>query len=129
MNDERKTNPDETAKPVDLRERLMLFSLRILKLCAALPDSPEGRLVRNQLIRSGTSPGAQHREAHRARSTCEFVSKVESSLQELDESAYWLELAERSGLVGAHKVADLRRETEELIAIFVASTLTAKARR
>src|SRR5690349_18873420 len=117
MNDERKTTPGEIPQPVDLRERLMLFSLRILKVCASLPDSPEGRLIRNQLIRCGTSPGAQHREAHRARSTSEFVSKMESSLQELDESAYWLELAERCCLVPAHKLADLRRETEELIAI------------
>ncbi|MDB5304235.1 MAG: hypothetical protein JWM97_1784 [Phycisphaerales bacterium] len=110
----------------DLRERLMRFSLRVLRLCASLPETPEGRLVRNQLIRSGTSPGAQHREASRARSRAEFISKIESAQQELDETAYWLELLERAETTRSPLLQELRSETEELIAIFAASARKAK---
>jgi four helix bundle protein len=116
-------------KPFDLRERTLQLSLSVLKLCATLPDTPEGRVVRGQLIRCGTSPGAQYREACRARSPAEFISKVESAQQELDETDYWLELVVRAKLSPSSRVADLQNEVRELIAIFAASTRTAKERR
>lgn len=112
--------------PRDLRERLMQFSLRVLRLCASLPETPAGRLGRGQLLRSGTSPGAQCREACRARSSAEFISKIESLQQELDETAYWLELIERAAILPAERVGDIRTETDELLAIFAASARTAK---
>jgi len=86
---------DEEKARVDLAQRLMSFSVRIVRLCAQLPKTSEGRLVQNQLLRCGTSVGAQHREAKRARSPAEFLSKMESAQQELDETAYWLELTEK----------------------------------
>jgi four helix bundle protein len=113
----------------ELRERLLKFAVRIIKLGASLPDSPEGRLVRGQLIRCGTSPGAQYREACRARSRAEFVSKVESAQQELDETDYWLLIIERTGMVKASKLLSLRTETLELIKIFSSSAKTAKQKR
>jgi len=115
--------------PYDLRERTLRLGMRILKLCGTLPDTPEGRLVRGQLIRSGTSPGAQYREACRARSSAEFVSKIESAQQELDETDYWLELLDRAGIVSSIKLEDLKNEVCELIAIFAASARTAKTNR
>jgi four helix bundle protein len=116
-------------EPDDLRERLVQFALRILRLCASLPDTPEGRLIRGQLIRCGTSPGAQYREACRARSPSEFISKMESCEQELDETEYWLLLLERIQMVGRAKLAPLQEECRELIRIFASSVNTAKKNR
>jgi four helix bundle protein len=123
--DEREAMSD--GKEWDLRERTLQFALRVIRLCAALPDTPERRLFRGQLLRSGTSPGAQYREACRARSANEFISKTQASLQELDETDYWLELIERSDTLPAARLVDLKAETNELIAIFSSSVKTAKA--
>jgi four helix bundle protein len=119
----------ERAYDDDLRERLMNFSLAIWKLCSSFPNTPEARLVRGQLFRSGPSGGAQYREACRARSSAEFISKIESSQQELDETSYWLELLERSNLLKPGTLTNIRDETEQLIKIFAASARTAKANR
>ena len=116
-------------KPFDLRERLMQFSLEIVRVCGALPGTPEGKLVRGQLLRCGTSPGAHHREAYRARSNAEFISKMEGGIQELDETDYWLELAEREGLLPKNRIIAIKDETHGLIAIFTASVRTAKTNR
>ena len=88
-----------------------------------------GGVLGRQLLRSGTSVGANYREACRARSIAEFVSKMEGGLQEVDESAYWIELLVSARTVSAGKVAELIGETEELISIFVSSIRTAKQRR
>ena len=79
-----------------------------------------------QVLRSGTSPGAQYREVCRSRSPAEFISKMGGGLQELDETAYWLELLVDSGIVPEKRMADLLEETNELIAIFTSSIITAK---
>jgi four helix bundle protein len=107
----------------------MRFALRILRLCASLPKTPEARLIRGQLFRAGTSPGAQHREAARARSVAEFISKIESGQQELDETAFWLEFLDRAGIVRGELLTHLRGETEELLKIFASSARTAKERK
>jgi four helix bundle protein len=72
--------------------------------------------------------GAQYREAYRAKSGPDFINKMQGALQELDETAYWLELLEESKLVPAEKLSELRAETEELIAIFVSIVKKVKAR-
>ena len=113
----------------ELRERLLDFAVRILKLCASLPSSAEGRLVRGQLIRCGTSPGAQYREACRSRSRAEFVSKMDSAQQELDEADYWLLIISRTRMVKPTKLTALQAETLELLKIFSASAKTAKQKR
>jgi four helix bundle protein len=108
----------------DLRLRTKRFALRIIRLCTTLPGDPESMVMRRQLCRCGTSVGAQYREACRARSPAEFRSKMNGGLQELDETAYWFELLVESDRVPAARIADLIREADELIAIFVASIKT-----
>ena len=116
-------------KPDDLRARTKQYALRIIKCFSALPKDTVAQVLGKQLLRSGTSVGAHYREAARARSVAEFVSKMEGVLQEADESAYWLELLVESGIVAAHRLAPLKEETEELLAIFAASVKTAKRTR
>jgi four helix bundle protein len=87
------------------------------------------QIIGRQMLRSGTSVGAHHREASRARSVAEFVSKMETGLQELDETAYWLELLIESHLIPARRLAPLMDETEQLVSIFVASVKTSKLKR
>ncbi len=86
-------------------------------------------MIGKQVLRSGTSVGAQLRESKRSRSDAEMISKTESALQELEETAYWLELLAESGIVDAEKMTDLRNEADELTAILVASAKSLKARR
>jgi four helix bundle protein len=86
-------------------------------------------VITHQLLRSGTSPGAQYREACRAKSDADFISKVEGALQELDESDYWLELLVDGGYETEQKLKPLRDETNELIAIFVSVVTKTKARK
>ena len=93
---------------------------------SALPKTTEGQVLGKQLLRSGTSIGANYREAFRARSKAEFIAKCGDSLREIEESAYWLELLVESGVVSAEKLAPLRQECDELIAIFVTILKRAK---
>ena len=116
-------------KEFDLKQRTKTFALRIIKLFTSLPKTAEAQVIGKQILRSGTSVGAQYREACRSRSSSEFVSKMQSSLQELDETAYWLELLVEGKIVRGEKLAQLRNETEELIAIFVSSVKTARSKK
>ena len=110
----------------DLRKRTKAFALRIVRMYVSLPKTSQAQVLGKQVLRSGTSPGAQYREAFRARSTAEFISKMEGGLQELEETAYWLELLVESNIVPEKRMAELLKETDELIAIFTASATTAK---
>lgn len=111
----------------DLKVRTKEFALRIIRLYSALPPKLEAQILGKQVLRSGTSVGAQYREAGRARSAAEYISKVQGSLQELEETAYWLELLVESQIIDSEKLKGLLQETSELIAIF--TTLVQKARR
>ncbi len=110
----------------DLRRRSKKFALRIIRLCSSLPRSGATDVIGRQLLRSGTSPGAHYREACRARSRAEVVSKIEGGLQELEETSYWLKLLTDSRIVPATRLASLRQEAQELVAIFASSAMTAK---
>ena len=110
----------------DLRVRTNAFALRIFRLYTLSPKTTEAQVLGRQVLRSGTSVGAHYREATRARSTAEFVSKIEGGLQELEETAYWLELLADSGIVPETQLIDLHKEAEELMAILVSSVKTAK---
>ena len=114
---------------VDLRKRTKDFALRIIKLYRALPETGESRVLKSQLLRSGTSVGANFREGVRARSSAEFISKLETALQELEETSYWLELLQDSGIVKTERLNGLMKEADELTAILVASVKTVKRRR
>ena len=109
----------------NLRWRTKQFALRVISLSSTLARDEESLVMRRQMLRSGTSVGAQYREACRARSPAEFVSKMQSALQELDETAYWFELLVESGRAPAKQLEESMAEAGELIAIFVASIKTA----
>ena len=116
-------------KPMDILERTKQFALRIIRLYSALPKTTEAQVLGKQILRSGTSVGAQLREAKRSRSDAEMISKTESALQELEETVYWLELLTDSGIVKPKLLSDLMQEADELTAILVASVKTIKKRR
>ena len=113
----------------DLQARTKSFALRVVRLYCSLPKTTEAQVLGKQALRSGTSVGAHYREAMRARSVAEFVSKVEGGLQELEETAYWLELLIECDIVPEARLSDLLRETNELTAMLVASARTAKRQR
>jgi four helix bundle protein len=115
--------------PSDLKNRTKAYALRIIKLYQALPKSGDAQVLGKQILRSGTSVGAQYREACRAKSPADFINKMEGSLQELDETGYWLELLAESKIIPAERLADLQKENNELTAIFVASVKTTKKNR
>jgi four helix bundle protein len=120
---------DDDHKPEELGGRTKRFALRIIRLYGALPKSVEAQVIGKKVLRSGTSVGAHYREAVRARSTAEFVSKIEGALQELEETIYWLELVSESGLLPAARLTELTEEAKQLTAILVACAKNAKARK
>jgi len=103
----------------ELRTRTKSFALRIIRLYVSLPKSTQAQILGKQVLRSGASVGAHYREACRAKSDADFINKMEGGLQELDETAYWLELLVESKIVREEKLVPLMKETDELIAIFV----------
>jgi len=132
----------------ELVARTTEFALRIVRMFVGLPKAEEARVLGKQVLRSGTSVGANYREAQRARSKAEFISKIGDCLKELDEpsgarqtmrqhcpkgerggahqTSYWLELLVRSDIVPESKLAALRDENNQLLAIF--TTISRKAK-
>ena len=113
----------------DLKKRTKAFALWILKLVDALPKTTAGRALSSQIVRSGTSVAANYRAACRAKSTADFIVKVGIVEEEADETLFWLELLEESELVTAAKLAAIKQEADELIAITVTSIKTARRNR
>ena len=113
---------------MDLLERTKQFSLRVIRLYSALPETTECRVIGKQILRSGTSVGAHVREGKRSRSKAEMISKTEVALQELEETIYWMELLVESGIVKPRRLSELMREADELMAILVTSVKTLKRR-
>ena len=110
----------------ELKQRTKAFALRVMALVDHLPNDSKGRVLGDQLLRSGTSVGANYRAACRARSTAEFVAKLGSVLEEADESGYWMELIVEGGLLPAKRVESLLTEANELTAIFFTSRRTTR---
>lgn len=110
----------------ELRARTKRFALRILCMYRALPAKEEARILGRQVLRSGTSVGANYRAACRARSRAEFIAKLGIVLEEADETVFWLELLLEGGIVKHENLDALLKEAEELTAIFVTSLRTAK---
>jgi len=101
--------------------------LRVIRLCQSLPNDRTANVITRQLIRCGTSVGANYRAACRARSQADFVAKLKIVEEECDEAAYWMELLVESELVPAHLLQGLRQEADELLAITVSSIKTARS--
>lgn len=97
-------------------------------LYESLPKHGAVHVISHQLLRSGTSPGAQYAESCRAKSDADFISKIEGALQELEESLYWLELLIEGNFVNENKLTSLCEETNEMISIFVTIILKTKSR-
>jgi len=112
----------------DLRERTKQFALRIIKLYLAKPRRGAGGVLGYQILKAGTSVGTHYREAQRAKSDADFVSKIEGALQELDETVYWLELLGEGGILPMKRLQSLQKEAEELIAILVTVVKRVKIR-
>jgi len=110
----------------ELSERLLGFTVRIIKLVNALPKTLVGRHLATQLLSSGTSPGANYEEACGAESRADFIHKLGVVLKELKESRFWLKVIGRAGLVPPQRLAPLLIECEELCAIIAQSIITAK---
>ena len=113
----------------ELRERTKKFALRIIKLVDSLPNTVTGRAIGHQLVRCGTSVGANYRAACRGRSKAEFNSKLHIVLEEADESAFRLELIIEIKLLAGKLLDPLFNEANELTAIFSKSYYTAKLKK
>jgi len=109
----------------ELKQRMKQFALRIMRLVDALPNTPKGRAIASQLVRSGTSVAANYRAACRGRSKAEFIAKVGVAEEEADETALWLELIIEDKLLPEKKVRSLLDEANELTAIMAASYISA----
>ncbi len=116
-------------KHQNLSERFLQFSVRILRTVAALPNDEIGRVIREQLADCGTSAGANYEEACGAESRADFIHKMLIVLKELRETRYWLRLILAAGLLPEARLAAIRAETDELIAITVRSIKTARGAR
>jgi four helix bundle protein len=112
---------------VDLPDRTKQFARRIIRLYCALPKANTvAQVLGKQVLRSGTSVGANYREAHRSRSKAEFISKIGDSLKEADETLYWLELLLEENILPARRLTSLVTEANELVAIFTTISKRAK---
>ncbi len=120
---------EHRAKVADFQKRTFDYALRIVRLVEALPKSETSTILGKQLLRSGTSVGANSRSARRARSRAEFISKLGIVEEEADESLFWIELLTAAGKLPAKKVEGLLKETDEILAITVSSIKTARSKK
>jgi len=112
----------------EMKRRTKQFALRVMQLVEGLPRGRTAEVIGRQLLRSGTSVGANYRAACRAKSTADFISKMGTVEEETDESLYWMELLIESEIVQASKLESLMKESDEILAITVSSINTAKTR-
>ncbi len=112
----------------ELRSRTKRFAVRILNVSEAVRSRPGARAIADQLVRSGTSVGANYRAACRSRSEAEFAARIAIALEEADETAYWLELLVDAAFLPTRRLTDLMRECDELIRIFSAARRTTQMR-
>jgi len=113
-------------KHLELKTRTKAFALRVIRMSQALPKTREANVITNQILRSATSMAANYRAAGRARSKAEFLAKLGIVIEEADETVFWIELLEESGIVIPTKLRELRAEADQLLSIFSASRKTAK---
>jgi len=103
----------------DLLDRTRRFALATINFCEGLPKDETSKILGRQLLRSGTSVGANYRAAYRAKSKADFISKMGTVLEEVDESGYWIELLSAAGKVGVSTSGSLLQEANELVAIAI----------
>jgi four helix bundle protein len=113
----------------DFKNRTKAFALRVIRLTEALPKNQTANVIGKQLLRCGTSVGANYRAACRARSNPEFIAKMGIVEEECDESMYWMELIVEAGLMEEKLLIDLKNEANEILSMVVASIKTARSRK
>jgi len=109
-----------------MQERTMAFAVEVVKFFAKLPWNDEARVLGKQFLRAGTSVGANYRAVCRAKSDADFISKMGTVVEEVDESVFWLELIEKASVCNSASVQPLKTEANELLRIFSTSLNTAK---
>ena len=112
----------------DLRERLTVFAVRIIKMVDSLPTTIAGNAIARQIVRSGTSPSANYRAACLAKSDKDFVNKLKMVEEELDETNHWLDIIMRCQFIATSRVEPLYQESKELLSIIVKTITSTKAR-
>jgi len=118
---------DEKKPARELSLRTKEFALRVIRLYCSLPKNTQAQVLGKQVLRSGTSVGANYREAKRSRSKSEFIAKIGDCLKELDETSYWLELLVESEIISTARMKGLYQECDELIAILTTISKKTKA--
>jgi four helix bundle protein len=111
----------------EMKNRTKAYANRVVKLCSARPENWIARTLGKQLLRSGTSVGANYRAVCRAKSNLDFINKLRIVEEECDESLFWMELLVDNNLVKAGRLDELMKEADELLAIVVSSAKTARA--
>lgn len=112
----------------ELLQRTKSYALRVIRVVQALPRTDVARILGQQLLRAGTSVGANYRAACRARSGPDFVNKLKIVEEEGDESLYWMELLIESGSMPSRRLAALLREGDEIVAVVVSALKTLRSR-
>jgi four helix bundle protein len=110
----------------EMKKRTKAYASRVIKLCSALPENWIARTLGKQLLRSGTSVGANYRAVCRAKSNLDFINKLRIVEEECDESLFWMELLVDNNLVKADRLGGLMKEADELLVIVVSSAKTAR---
>ena len=113
----------------ELKARTRAFAWRIIRLAESLPETPTAKVIRNQMLRCGSSVGANYSAACRARSKADFVSKMGIVEEEADETIYWMELLIDADIVKRHRIAELLDEADQILSIVISSIKTAKGIR
>jgi len=116
-------------KPDEFRNRTKAFALRVIRLVRALPKDRTADVISRQLLRCGTSVGANYRAACRAKSRADFVAKMRIVEEECDESLYWMELLIEAGIMEEARLRDLMTEANEILAMVVTSIETARTHK
>ena len=114
---------------IELEKRTKEFSLILIRFLQSLPKNYLGEALGRQLLKSGTSIGANYREANRAESKADFIHKLAIAEKEASETVYWLELMTEAGIGDRKDVAKLLQEAREILAIFTAARRTSKGLR
>jgi four helix bundle protein len=113
----------------EMKARAKAYANRVVKLCAALPNNWIARILGQQLLRSGTSVGANYRAVCRAKSNADFINKLRVVEEECDESLFWMELLVDNNLIRPSRLAGLMKEADEILALVVSSAKTARTSR
>lgn len=113
----------------DLKDRTKRFAVRVIRMVDKLPPSITSEVIIRQLVRASTSIGANYRAACRARSSAEFIAKLQIVLEESDEAMYWLELILDLEMLDRRMLGDAINEADELTAIFVSALKTSRSKK